>query len=305
MQRSVPVAERRLGGFPALGLPAAATLLLALWWPVAVRLARVWSSEEALSHGPLLVLIAGVQLWLRRRSFRLGDKCWTPGWALALAGGLIHVLAVWADIEFLKPLSLLVLTAGVVGYLAGAEACRALAAPLGLLVFTIPWPTTLVERIAFPLQLVSSAYAALFAGMLGLPIHREGVQLTVLSAPDGQPVYAILVARQCSGLASLMVLLALGYLVAACTPASWVGRALLLLAVPPLALFTNAIRLTLILLAGAHHSEALARWVHDHEAPVLVFLSSLALLALRHGVLAATRAQGSDSRGAQVPVSSH
>jgi exosortase/archaeosortase family protein len=54
----------------------------------------------------------------------------------------------------------------------------------------------------------------------------------------------------------------------------------------PLTLFSNSIRLTLILAAGGYQSAELARWVHDHEAPVLVLLCSIGLLGLRQALLA-------------------
>ena len=149
----------------------------------------------------------------------------------------------------------------------------------------IPWPTVLIDRLAFPLQLMSSAYAALLAGMLGIPIHRDGVNLAVMPGMDAPPVYAMVVAQACSGLTSLLVLLALGYLIAYHTPVRWAWKALLLGAVIPLTLCANAIRLTIILIAGAHHNPGLAKWIHDHEGPVLIFGCSLALTALRHGVL--------------------
>jgi hypothetical protein len=42
----------------------------------------------------------------------------------------------------------------------------------------------------------------------------------------------------------------------------------------------------LILEAGARYSAGLAQWVHDHEAPVLVFFCSLGLIGLRQAILA-------------------
>jgi exosortase/archaeosortase family protein len=190
----------------------------------------------------------------------------------------------------------------LIWYFGGAAALKTASGPLSFLIFMIPWPTTVVERLAFPLQLTSSAYSALLGGMIGLNIHRDGVQMAVLNEAGTQPVYAVTVARQCSGLTSLIVLLALGYLVAYFTPASWFRIALgylvayftpatwfrktiLWVSVVPLALFTNAVRMTLILLAGSVGGRGVAQFVHDNEAPVLVFLCMLGLLVIRKGLL--------------------
>src|SRR5207245_11702659 len=90
---------------------------------------------------------------------------------------------------------------------------------------------------------------------------------------------------KCSGITSLIVLLALGYLIAYHTPLRLQWRALMVAAVVPLALVTNAVRLTFVLLAGAHISSAVAKQIHDHEPPVLIFLCSVGLVALRHALL--------------------
>jgi exosortase/archaeosortase family protein len=143
--------------------------------------------------------------------------------------------------------------------------------------------------------------------MLGLPLHQDGVQIYVRPNPEADPVYSIVVAKACSGLTSMMVLLALGYLTALFTPAKMGWRVLLFASVIPLALLANAVRLTIILLFGTHWSAAAANWVHDNEAPVLIFACSLGLMGLRYAVLSYLdgRHSGPESRGDsrdQVPL---
>ncbi len=246
----------------------------------------IWQEDPALSHGLLLAVGTGVLLWMRRRELRRWESAAVGGMALLIAASLLHLAAVWADISFLKPLSFLGIAWGGIWFLGGSSARRVCAGPLGLLVFAIPWPTTLVSALAFPLQMISSSYAALFGGMLGLNIQRVGVHLTVLSENGSKSIYSILVAQECSGTTSLIVLLAVGYLTAYFTPVRWWGRVLLVLAVIPLALLANAVRLTIILLVGGLYSAPLAQWVHDHEQPVLVFLCSFGLLGIRQMLLA-------------------
>ena len=117
----------------------------------------------------------------------------------------------------------------------------------------------------------------------------------------------MVVAQQCSGLTSLMVLLALGYLIAYHTRAGLGWRVLLVALVVPLTLLTNSVRLTMILLAGGHGSPALAQWVHDHEAPFLIFLCSLGLIGIRQAILAWTERERTpeEPRVEPVPIASH
>jgi len=173
-----------------------------------------------------------------------------------------------------------------VWYLGGPTAFRAASGAIGLLLLAIPWPETVSAQLQFPMQQISSRYAALLAGMIGLPAQREGVLLSLV--PDGAtlPVYRIVVSQQCSGLTSLTVLLTIGYLIAYHTPVS-VGRRFVLLALTvPLALFANAVRLTIVLAAGMARGAALAQWVHDHEQPVLILLCSMGLMAIRSAMMA-------------------
>jgi exosortase len=262
-----------------------AVFAVLLWLPEGRDLWTAWQANENLSHGPLIPVLAGMHLWLERDRLRRWTAAVPAGIGFALISALLYVAAVWADIDFLKPLALIGIMVGGIGYLGGWETLRASSGAIGFLVFMIPWPTTLIDHLAFPLQLMSSAYAALLAGMLGIPIQRDGVNLAVQATPGMPPIYSIIVAQACSGLTSLLVLLALGYLIAYHTPVRWYWRVMLMGATIPLTLCANALRLTIILIAGAHHNPGLAKWLHDHETPALIFLCSLVLTALRQGIL--------------------
>lgn len=261
-------------------------LLAALCGPALHDLWAVWQSDPSLSQSPLILLLAVGHLWQCRARLQMRRSASGAGFACLALSALMYVAAVWADIDFLKPLALIGVGAGIIWFLGGAAAAGAAAGALGLLVFTVPWPTTVTERLAFPMQMLSSSYAAQLAGMLGLPVVRDGVNIAVMPHPGAPPVYAITVAQACSGLTSMTVLLTLGYLVAYHTPTKLGWRVLLAASVVPLALLLNAVRLALVLAAGAHHSHAFAQWVHDHEEPVLVLLCSLALVAIRQALLA-------------------
>jgi len=283
MQISAPKSNIASVQWPEyLGYAAIAVIAALVCAPEIAALVPSWRGDASLSHSPFVPLIVFGLLWAKRGELRRWQSASGFGLAALMLCTLVYVGSVWADIDFLKPLALIGMLLSAVWFLGGMEKLRATAGALGLLAFVIPWPTTLVDRLAFPLQLMSSSYAALFAGMLGVPIHREGVNLSVVPNPGAPPTFSILVAQQCSGLTSLMVLLLLGYLTAYCTPVKNYLRVLMVAAVVPLALFANALRLTFILFAGAHGSPALGMWIHDHEGPVLIFFCSLGLMGLRH-----------------------
>lgn len=277
-------AQRSVGAYAAL---TTTVLLAALLWAPELRvLAGMWLTDESLSHGPLVPIITLGLLAAHRDRLKFWRTASPAGLVALILAAIVYAAAVWADIDFLRPAALIGITLSAVWFLGGRQNLRAVVGPVCFLIFMIPWPTVIVDRLAFPLQLASSAYAALFAGILGVPIHREGVSLYVMPGPDAKPIYSIVVAQACSGLTSLMVLLALGYLIAYFTPVKAVWRMTLIAAVVPVALLCNATRLTVILLVGAHGNAALAKWIHDHEGPVLIFCCSSALMLLRTWLLA-------------------
>ena len=252
---------------------------------------RVWRTDPSLSHGPLVPFIAAGLLWNRRHQLGEWRNASPAGLSVAILCVLLHLLAVWADIVFLKPLSLVGILAGVIWFLGGLKAVSAASVALGFLLFMIPWPTVLVDKISFPLQLTSSSYATIFGGVLGLPLHREGVQIDVVPNPLEPPIYNVIVGKECSGLTSLMVLLALAYLIATFTRANAAWRIGIIASVVPMALLVNSVRVTVILLFGARVSSTAAQWVHDNEGPVLMVFCSMGLLALRSAAQSWTGAQ--------------
>src|SRR5579871_1725189 len=157
-------------------------LLVLLWLSIASPLWLSWRGDSSLSHGPLVPLITAALLWTRRNELQKWDSARPAGLALLTVSALLFIASMFADIVFLKPLSLIGVMMGGVWFLGDWRALRASIGALGFLVFMIPWPTTLVAKIAFPLQLMSSSFAAMLGGICGLPIQQEGVQLYVV--PD-------------------------------------------------------------------------------------------------------------------------
>ncbi len=286
MEQALQPQRRSVSAGTWVALGVLTTLQLLLWAPLVRPLYFIYQVDPALSHGPLVVLLALGHLWARRERMRGWSEGGSGGLAVIIVSGLLHVGSVWADFAFLKPLTLVGLLWGVLWFLGGVEKAKASLGPLGFLIFAIPWPTTLVAQLAFPLQITSSSYAAMLTGLLGVPVIRNGVHLFVVPDTSKPAVYSILVAKQCSGLTSMLVLLTLGYLIAYHTPLRLWLRALMIAVVVPLAILTNSLRLTFILLTGAAHGSAAAKWVHDNEAPVLIFFCSLALVAIRQLLLA-------------------
>lgn len=277
-------------------------LVGSLWLPELKMLWVTWHADETLSHGPVIPVFTAALLWMRRGEIRSSNASAIPGGCWLLISLMLYVGGVWADVAFLRLLCLIFMLAGVVLFLGGWASLQAAAGALGLLIFMIPWPMTVIEHLSFPLQITSSSYAGLLAGLCGVPVVRDGVYLMVVPDPAAKPIYAMMVAQRCSGLTSLTVLLMLAYIIAYYTPLKPGWRVLLVAVVLPLTLLTNALRLTVILLAGNYHSPGMAAWIHDHETPVLISLCSMALMGLRHALLTWTQREPEKEGDALVTI---
>jgi exosortase len=275
---SVSVSIRKVPErFEWIGLTVVGALMALLFGSTAASLWEAWNTNPDASHGVFVPLIAAGLFWSARDRWRACPRT-APGIGLAIlvVGLLLQVAAAWGGIRFAQPVALVLALAGVTAYLIGWAAFRELLFPFAFLLFMVPWPDLLVERISFPMQLMTSTYAAMFAGLLGVPVRADGVNLFL---PERGVSIAVAVA--CSGMRSLVALLAIAALVAYSLRSGMGRRWLLFAAGVPIALAANVLRVLLILLVGNARGQAAALWFHDHSSPVLFFLCSLGLLGLR------------------------
>ena len=121
-------------------------------------------------------------------------------------------------------------------FLFGWHVLRSVAFPIGYLVFMIPLPAIIYYQLTFPLQLLASRLGANGLVALGVPTVREG-NLLIL------PNVTLEVVEACSGVRSLLSLLAavVGYVYLA-EPITW-KRCLLVAATVPIVIVSNGLRL--------------------------------------------------------------
>jgi exosortase len=151
---------------------------------------------------------------------------------LVVGLGLLFLGVVGAEL-FVQRLSLLVVLTGLVLFILGREFLHTLTVPLVILLFMIPPPQILFNAIAFPLQGFAARTAEVTLRLLGIPVLREG---NIIALPNT----SLEVAEACSGIRSLVTLLALAATLACLTKmGTWRGLALLAASVP-IAVIANA-----------------------------------------------------------------
>jgi exosortase len=212
-------------------------LVVIMYASVLSALARQWWDDPNYGHGFFVPVFAVYVLWSERdRWSALPSRANNVGFAIMLFAIGLRVLGMLGAELFTARLSLVILICGIVLFLAGGQTLRSISFPIGYLLFMIPLPAIVYYQLTFPLQLWASRLGA--GGLVALGIHtvREG-NLLVL------PNCTLNVVEACSGIRSLLSLLAAvvayGYVA---EPSTW-KRSVLAFASIPIAIATNGLRL--------------------------------------------------------------
>jgi exosortase len=234
-----------------------------------------WATEQG-SHGPL-VLASG--LWLLVRMLqeaamvRRRPPTWQAVGAILLFAAALVLFRRAAVIE-LEVYALYGLYVAVLFAFVGLKLLKYLWFPLLYLLFAVPLPDSLVAMLTNPLKLWISESSVDFLYTMGYPIANAGVSIQV-----GQ--YQLLVAAACAGLNSLITLSALTlFYVYLSHRANGRYMLLLMVAVVPIAVFSNLVRVLLLILLTYHGGEAAAQGFLHNFAGLTTFVVSLSSIYL-------------------------
>jgi exosortase len=280
--------QRSAGGRYSLWRLAGFTVLLvAAFWSTLGQWYAVSRASEDASHLVLMPLVAAFLLHWRRASIfadaRL-DGRFLPLLLLLVVAALVAArlpLESWAASDRVSlRVALLVFTwIAALGLLYGGGALRRALFPLGMLLLMVPIPTWLLQHIIFFLQWGSAEGTALLFSLTSTPVYREGFTFLL-------PGVAIEVAEECSGIRSSMALLITGLLAGHLYLRSNMNKLWLALAVVPLAIAKNALRIVTLTYLAVHVDPGfLSGDLHNRGGTVFfvltLFLLGVVLFALR------------------------
>jgi exosortase len=254
-------------------------LILLLYASVIKNLVTQWWTDADYSHGFFVPLFSGYILWHERERWTKTEiKPNNFGFVVMLGAICLLFLGSLGAELFSSRFSLLVLLAGMILFLAGGKMLRAVSFPLGYLMWMIPIPVIIYNQITFPLQLIASRLATSWLELAQVPVLRDG-NILIMSN------YSLEVVEACSGIRSLMTLMALavayGYLV---SPRRWV-RYVLAAFMVPIAIVTNAIRIMGAGLLARHFGPAAAEGFLHEFSGWAIFLVALLLMFGGHWTL--------------------
>lgn len=255
---------------------ALAGLVGLAWHRTLTMLWQTWSTNDNYSHGPLIPATSLVLVWLRREKLlALPVRPAPAGLALVALGCLMQVVGVRADVFALQGWALLPVLFGLSLAFLGVPMTRMLAFPIGYLGFMLTFPPVVMNTLSYALKEISVDASAGAAMALGVPLEREGMSLFLETGE-------LRVEDPCSGLRSLLALLATGTLFAYFQKGGAWRRAAVLLGALPIAILGNAVRLLLVILAAERRGVVWASGpFHDMTGYVVYAVALAALLGVR------------------------
>jgi exosortase len=267
---------RRFAVYSTAATCAVAVLIFA---PVLYHMVLHWSAVADYSHGFLIAPLAAYFALERRK--QLARAPIEPSWwglvplglgALALAIGRLGVELMSMRMGFVLTII------GLVLLLLGKPIFKILAFPLCFLFLMVPLPQSLVNVIAFPLQLLAADLAVSTLHLFGMPVLREG---NIIHLPTTQ----LFVAEACSGLRSLMALGTLGVVFAYFFRKTWGERLVLVASTLPIAVLVNSFRVMLTAALTYRFGEGMAKGVIHQTEGFFTFGVAFALLLVEARLL--------------------
>ncbi len=225
-------------GNPTLGYVDTPSLFH--WW--------VWvetrSSEEG--HAWIIpIVVLGLMWWKREELRAVGKRVWLPALGLLAGALIIHIIGFLVQQTRISVLAFFFGWYALMGLVWGPGWLRATFFPFFLFVFCVPLGNS-AQYITFPMRMiVTKLSVATSNGLLGIHVLRDGSQIF-----NAKHTFQDHVAPACSGIRSLISLIALTTIYGFMTfRANW-KRWLMVALAFPLAIAGNTLRIMGVIVAG-------------------------------------------------------
>lgn len=223
------------------------------------------------SHFLLVLPVVGLLLWQRRERLATVRPRYSKwGVALAVLGIGMDFTGFATQIDLLKDVGMVVILMAAVVAVAGWQWPMKALPAFGALLFLVPVPGRVRQRIALPLQEHSASITEFVMDFIGQPVIRMGNVLQINGVD-------VAVAEACNGMRMVVALALVAYAFAFSMPLRlWVRITILVLS-PLVALFANVLRLGPTVLFYGYADREVADFAHD--------VSGWAVLLVALGVL--------------------
>lgn len=250
-----------------------------LYYNTILNMVHDWSTNDNYSHGFLVPFIAFYLIWNDRDSlFKIEIKPSNIGLVFFIGSLLFFIITnIGAELFTMRFSMIFVLLSGVY-FLFGKEITSRIKFAILYLVFMIPFPAIIWNKIAFPLKLYATGFAVSVIGFMKIPVYQEGNIIHLANT-------TLEVVDACSGLRSLVSLLALSAAFALIAEYSNFRKFILFLSAVPIAIILNIARLSLTaILARTYGPQVAQGFLHDISG-IFIFVIAIIFLSLINRIL--------------------
>ncbi len=256
-------------------IPFAGVFIL-LFWSTFLWMAQRFDAHDSFySHGWLVPLASAWlirQRWQTLKSVRIAESFW--GLLLLVPSLISHVVAAQLNLHLISGLAMLVTLWGLVWVLYGWHALWTLRFPLLFLLFMVPLPGVLLISTSFKMKMTAAFLATHAIHLMGIAVQQAG---STIQAPG----VSVIVDDTCSGLRSLISLIALSVLWTALMPTTakrWQKWTVVACSIP-IALSANMVRIVVLVLLSVIYGPQIAEGFIHYGSGIVVFGVALAILA--------------------------
>lgn len=244
-----------------------------MYYTIVPYMVQQWYNDPNYSHGFIVPLIAGYFLYERREELLASTSEPSSIGLLVVLFGALQLCIGYLSFElYTMRSSLIVILAGLILSLFGTSVFRIMLLPLCYLFFMVPLPYIVYDAVAFPLKQLVAKYSVEVLQLMGVVIIREG---NVLILPET----TLEVADACSGIRSLVSLIALAAAFAFVTQKGVLRRTVMIVAAIPIAIITNGLRVVGTGVLAQYWGAKAAEGFFHEFAGLAVFAVALVLLA--------------------------
>jgi exosortase len=240
-----------------------------------------WWYDPNYGHAFLVPPVALILAWLQRKQLSQAPR--QAGFAGLLILGIaiaIHLVALFKDDYLVSALTIPVSVAGLIWFLHGLPLLKRLWFPVAFLILMIPFPWG--EGLDARLQAFTTTLAGRALGLLGVKAQVLGAQISLAGS-------TFEVGAACSGFRSTMALLTVGTVTAyVLTGPRW-AKVILVLAIVPIALTSNLVRVVSLLLVARQFGAQVAMDYYHFAAGMIFFVCAVLLFLGVARVLGCTR----------------
>ena len=268
------IGTSRWNAWHALAAAVMAALGVAATFPAWADIFEIAYKDEEYSHIFLVPLVAVWMVWVRRMRFRycrvtgtgIGLLAAAIGWAVSSYGYHHGYQSLWHG-------GAVLVVVGCILTVLGKQALFQFLPAVAVLVFIVPVPGLMRQRIAIPLQTWTAQITEVILEVAGIPVERSVNWLSV----NGKPLE---IAEACNGLRMVWPLILMSYAFSFGLPLRNTVRVVLLLASPLSAIFCNVVRILPTVWVYSHHTEEVGLKFHDASGWLMLPIAFLLLLGI-------------------------